>query len=134
MLLLRQNYIIKMQIKTLKLDLKVVVRETGSAQGDIYSTFQEEQVTDRTQCMSVRLNFHKSNVTEWSVKLQSLHLIAKRQTYYLFSWINCGWLIFWYFQKKSNVELDFLPFINQKITVLKLRITFTFAFKILVFI
>ena len=34
-----------MQIKTLKLDLKVVVRETGSAQGDIYSTFQEEQVT-----------------------------------------------------------------------------------------
>ena len=79
-----------MQIKTLKLDLKVVVRETGSAQGDIYSTFQEEQVTDRTQCMSVRLNFHKSNVTKWSVKLQSLHLIAKRQTYYLFSWINCG--------------------------------------------
>ena len=34
-----------MQIKTLKLDLKVVVREPGSAQGDIYSTFQEEQVT-----------------------------------------------------------------------------------------
>ena len=48
-----------MQIKTLKLDLKVVVRETGSAQGDIYSAFQEEQVIDRTQCMSVRLNFHK---------------------------------------------------------------------------
>ena len=73
-----------MQIKTLKLDLKVVVRETGSTQGDIYSTFQEEQVTDRTQCMSVRLNFHKSNVTKWLVKLQSLHLIAKRETYYLF--------------------------------------------------
>ena len=34
-----------MKIKTLKLNLKVVVRETGSAQGDIYSTFQEEQVT-----------------------------------------------------------------------------------------
>ena len=48
-----------MQIKTLKLNLKVVVRETGSAQGDIYSTFQEEQVIDRTQCMLVRLNFHK---------------------------------------------------------------------------
>ena len=123
-----------MQIKTLKLDLKVVVRETGSAQGDIYSTFQEEQVIDGTQCMSVRLNFHKSNVTKWLVKLQSLHLIAKRQTYYLFSWINCGWLIFWYFQKKAKVKLDFLPFINQKITVLKLRVTFTFAFKILVFI
>ena len=91
-----------MQIKTLKLDLKVVVRETGSAQGDIYSTFQEEQVTDRTQYMSVRLNFQKSKVTKWSVKLQSLHLIAKRQTYYLFSWINCGWLIFWYFQKKRT--------------------------------
>ena len=53
-----------MQTKTLKLDLKVVVRETGSVQGDIYSTFQEEQVTDRTQCMLVRLNFHKSNVTK----------------------------------------------------------------------
>ena len=45
-----------MQIKTLKLDLKVVVRETGSVQGDIYSTFQEEQVIDGTQCMSVRLS------------------------------------------------------------------------------
>ena len=53
-----------MQIKTLKLDLKVVVRETGSAQGDIYSTFQEEQVIDGTQCMSVRLNFQKSKVTK----------------------------------------------------------------------
>ena len=53
-----------MQIKTLKLDLKVVVLETGSAQGDIYTTFQEEQVTDRTQCMSVRLNFQKSKVTK----------------------------------------------------------------------
>ena len=79
-----------MQIKTLKLDLKVVVRETGSAQGDIFSTYQEEEVIDRTQCMPVRLNFKKSNVTKWSVKLQSLHLIAERQTYYLFSWINCG--------------------------------------------
>ena len=64
MLLLPQNYVIKMQIKTLKLDLKVVVRETGSAQDDTYSTFQEEQVTDRTQCMSVRLYFQKSKVTK----------------------------------------------------------------------
>ena len=84
-----------MQIKTLKLNLKVVVRETGSAQGDIYSTFQEEQVTDRTQCMSVRLNFHKSNVTKWSVKLQSLHLIA--------IFMNKLWLIdFLILSKKSE--------------------------------
>ena len=84
-----------MQIKTLKLDLKVVVRETGSAQGDIYSTFQEEQVIDCTQCMSVRLNFHKSNVTKWSVKLQSLHLIA--------IFMNKLWLIdFLILSKKSE--------------------------------
>ena len=84
-----------MQIKTLKLDLKVVVRETGSTQGDIYSTFQEEQVIDRTQCMSVRLNFHKSNVTKWSVKLQSLHLIA--------IFMNKLWLIdFLILSKKSE--------------------------------
>ena len=90
-----------MQIKTLKLDLKVVVRETGSAQGDIYSTFQEEQVIDRTQCMSVRLNFHKSNVTKWSVKLQSLHLIA--------IFMNKLWLIdFLILSKKSERRVRLL--------------------------
>ena len=85
-----------MQIKTLKLDLKVVVRKTGSAQGDIYSTFQEEQVTETAhsarQCV---WTFKKVTSLNDQYKLQSLHLIAKRQTYYLFAWIKHRWLISW---------------------------------------
>ena len=49
--------------------------------------------------------------------------------------MNKLWLIdFLILSKKANVELDFWPFNNQKITVLKLRISITFSFKILVFI
>ena len=49
--------------------------------------------------------------------------------------MNKLWLIdFLILSKKANVGLDFWPFNYQKITVLKLRISFAFAFKILVFI
>ena len=49
--------------------------------------------------------------------------------------MNKLWLIdFLILSKKANVGLDFWPFNNQKITVLKLRISFIFSFKILVFI
>ena len=49
--------------------------------------------------------------------------------------MNKLWLIdFLIDSKEANVELDFLPFNNQKINVLKLLISFTLAFKILDFI
>ena len=49
--------------------------------------------------------------------------------------MNKLWLIhFLIVSKEANVGLDFLPFNSQKIIVLKLQISFVFAFKILDFI
>ncbi|CAH3175400.1 unnamed protein product [Porites evermanni] len=39
-----KNYIIKMQIKTLKLDLKVVVRETGSWSSELIGPFHKKKI------------------------------------------------------------------------------------------
>ena len=76
----------------------------------------------------------KSNVTKWSLKLQSLRLIAKRQTL-LSIFLNKLWFIdFLIVSKEENVGWHLLPFNNQKIIELKLLISFTFAFKILDFI